>query len=108
VSYPTFGRFLNIAAMDILLTPPPGEKWIQLPRQGLYRRPSERLRGLSRHVLLDLWRDGLITIIQVNRADSSRPIRLVDLQSLDKYLESLAIKQALWRGVPMPEEVASK
>jgi hypothetical protein len=76
---------------------------VQLPRQGLYPRPGERLRGLSRHVLLDLWREGRITIVLVNRQGTSRPVRLVDLHSLDRYLESLAVRQELYRGVPIPE-----
>ena len=94
--------------MDVLLTPPPHERWVQLPRQGLYRRPSERLRGLSKHVLLDLWREGHIIIVLVNRPGTSRPVRLVDLHSLDRYLESLAVQQELYRGVETPEEVANR
>lgn len=91
--------------MVIHLTPPPGEKWVALPRAGLYRRPAEMLRGLSRHMLLDLARDGHITIVTVNRLGSTRPVRLVDLASLDGYLERLAVRRELCRGVPVPEGV---
>jgi hypothetical protein len=106
VTYRFFGPVHNIARMVINLTPPPHEKWVQLPRAGLYNRPAEMLRGLSRHVLLELARDGHINIITVNRPDSTRPIRLVDLRSLDLYLDKLAAKREFWKGVEMPAEVA--
>jgi hypothetical protein len=57
---------------------------------------------------MDLWRSGDIIVVVVGRGDSTRPVRLVDLKSLDAYLEKLAVRQALWKGVPMPEEVAAK
>jgi hypothetical protein len=40
-----FGRICSIPGTRILLTPPPGEKWVALPRAGLSRRPAELLRG---------------------------------------------------------------
>jgi hypothetical protein len=94
--------------MVINLTPPPHEKWVALPRAGLYNRPAEMLRGLSRHVLLELAKEGHINIVTVNRPGSTRPVRLVDLRSLDDYLDRLAARREFWRGVPMPEEVALK
>jgi hypothetical protein len=95
--------------MDILLTPPPTERWAPMPRRPILgRRPGERLRGLSQHVLMDLWRSGDIIVVVVNRPDSTRPVRLLDLKSLDAYLEKLAVRQALWKGVPMPEEAPAR
>jgi hypothetical protein len=108
VTYQTFSRFNSIAYMVINLTPPPHERWTTLPRQGLYNRPPEVLRGLSAHVLLGLARAGHINIITVNRPNSTRPIRLVDLKSLDDYLDRLAAKREFWHGVPRPEQEVVK
>jgi hypothetical protein len=85
--------------MYISLTPSPHEKWSPLPRPGLGRRPPERLRGLTGHVLTALAKDGHIVIIELSRPGSTRPIRLVSLESLDIYLDKLAAKREFWKGV---------
>ena len=90
--------------MEILLTPPPTEMWSRLPRDAQYRRPAERLRGLSRGLLKDLGHNGFITIVTVTRPGSSQKVQLVNLRSLDLYLERLAVQQELSRDLPRREE----
>jgi hypothetical protein len=53
-------------------------------------KPKERLRGLSRTTLLELANAGRIKCAVIRKGQSRKGIRLINLASLDAYLESLS------------------
>jgi hypothetical protein len=53
-------------------------------------KPKERLRGLSRTTLLELAYAGRIKCAVIRKGQSRKGIRLINLASLDAYLESLS------------------
>jgi hypothetical protein len=63
---------------------PPNEKWARMPK------PKERLCGLSRTTLFELWQRGFIKMAVIRKPRSARGIRLVHLPSLHDHLAGLA------------------
>jgi hypothetical protein len=52
-------------------------------------RPGQKLRGLHRSTFLDLSAQGLIRIVKIKKPGARRGINLIDMRSLDAYMNSL-------------------
>jgi hypothetical protein len=63
---------------------PPTEEWARMPK------PKQRLCGLSRTTLFELWSLGCIKMAVIRKPGAVKGIRLIYLPSLYAYLDDLA------------------